>query len=142
MRVPITQIGFLFAAACAAPAPAPTDWEYRVLEIHHYYGLDSGEDLLAAMERDEFMDHMIAAANRYGAEGWDFAPEVGDVGENRVLLRRSRSQPAAFKVQFVLQKELGAPPLESAEDRINRLVRDGWTLARGNPAFLEFHRPR
>ena len=88
------------------------------------------------------MDHLSAAKNRWGAKGWDVAPECGEVGEGRLLLRRSRSNPAAFEVRFVMQKELCPASAEGAQDLINQLVLDGWSLKRGDALALEFHRTR
>ena len=142
MRLTTTLIASMISVSCACPATTPNPWEYRVLDTHDYYGFDSAEDWQAAFLRGELMDRLSAAKNRWGAEGWDVAPELGELGKNRLLLRRNPSTPAAFEVQFVMQQELGQAPVESVQGRINQLIRDGWTLKHGCSVYLEFHRGR
>ncbi len=113
-----------------------------MIDAHDYYGFGAAEDMHRAFVEGKLMEHLIVAKNRWGAEGWDFVPERGELGENRLLLRRNRSNAAAFEVQFVMQQELGRAPVESVQGRINQLVRDGWTLERCNSLYLEFHRAR
>lgn len=138
----VLGLNAILSVSCVGPAATPGGWEYRVIDTHEYYGFGAAEDMQRAFVEGELMQHLSVAKNRWGAEGWDFVPERGELSENRLLLRRNSSNPAAFEVQFVMQQELGQGPVESVQGRINELVRDGWTLERCNPVCLEFHRAR
>lgn len=142
MRLKARIGGCLLLASCAGPAARADDWEYRVVDTVAFYGLESAAALSEVFLKGELLDHQIAAQNRWAADGWDFAPEMGKLGEHRLLLRRRASHREPFEVLLVTQKELAVASLEVAQDRINQLVRQGWALARSNDLWLEFHRSR
>lgn len=140
--IALAASGLLLAGACAGSSAHSSDSEYRVVDAHVFYGLESAAALADRMERGEFLDLTLEARNRWAADGWDLSPEFGELGDSRFLLRRSRGAPAPFEVLFVLQKDLARMSVAEAQDRIDQLVRQGWRIASSNALMLEFRRAR
>lgn len=140
MRLVTLLVGVLFSVSCVGPAALPGDWEYRVLDSHDYYGLESAEELSAVALGEGFLDHLVPAMRRWAAEGWYLVPS--ELAGGRLLLRRARSNPTPFEVQCVMQKELAEASAATVQARINQLIHDGWTLAADNALWLEFRRYR